>query len=261
MPNRILRDWTDSEAVNSLTVHAERLFVRLIMKANDYGRLTAHPKLLRAMLFPRTFDQVREADLARWLAECKTAGLIALYGTEAKPLLEIMNFNQRTRSPSKFDAPSLNDGLLPATGGQVLAYSEAKADAETKARAEAGTTLALFEEFFKRYPKKKGREDALKAYLQLNPDDGLAKRINAAVDVLKTSKSWQEDNGQFVPRATDFILENQWERVRGDGGSKGPKLPTHAVVEHCLKTGKVVSPEVLAIYPDLAAKYQPEGSA
>ena len=52
MPNRILRDWTDSEPVNSLSVHAERLFVRLIMKADDYGRLTDHPKLLRAMLFP-----------------------------------------------------------------------------------------------------------------------------------------------------------------------------------------------------------------
>jgi len=38
MPNRILRDWTDSDRVNSLSAEAERLFIRLIMKADDYGR-------------------------------------------------------------------------------------------------------------------------------------------------------------------------------------------------------------------------------
>ena len=43
MPNRILRDWTDSERVNALTVQGERFFVRLIMKVDDYGRLYGNP--------------------------------------------------------------------------------------------------------------------------------------------------------------------------------------------------------------------------
>ena len=52
MPSRILRDWTDSLRFDGLSAEAERLFTRLIMKADDYGRFHADPRLLRAGCFP-----------------------------------------------------------------------------------------------------------------------------------------------------------------------------------------------------------------
>jgi hypothetical protein len=111
MPNRILRDWTDSEKVDLLSVHAERFFTRLIMKVDDYGRFSAGAKVVRAALFPLKSHEIREADISRWLTECEAAGLIILYEINEKSYLEICNFKQRLRQMiEKYPSNSKNDG-------------------------------------------------------------------------------------------------------------------------------------------------------
>ena len=84
MPNRMLRPWVNSDKVNSLSVHSERFFVRLIMVVDDYGCFYADVRLLKANLFPLLLDTIREADMIRWLAECQKAGLIVLYESSGK---------------------------------------------------------------------------------------------------------------------------------------------------------------------------------
>ena len=110
MPNRILRDWTDSEVVNSLNWQAEVVFTRLIMKVDDYGRFPANSRLLRSLLFPLR-DGLRDADITRCLAECEKAGLIAIYHIEGKSYLEIRNFKQRIRNEkSHYPEPGKSNG-------------------------------------------------------------------------------------------------------------------------------------------------------
>lgn len=107
MPNRILRDWTDSETVDMLTVHAERFFTRLIMKVDDYGRYSANLKMLKSTLFPLKTD-VRETDIARWITECEKSGLIVLYSVACKEYLQINNFKQTLRQKhEKYPKPPL----------------------------------------------------------------------------------------------------------------------------------------------------------
>jgi hypothetical protein len=96
MPNRILRDWTDSDSIDTLSPESERFFVRLIMKADDHGRYFADLKRLKAFLFPLK-ESIRETDISRWLAECEKAGLIRFYDATGKRYLEIKSFNQRLR--------------------------------------------------------------------------------------------------------------------------------------------------------------------
>ena len=120
MPIRMLRDWTDSEPINDLDFAAEVLFVRLIMKADDYGRFTANPKLIRALCFPLK-DGIRESDISRQIAACVKAGLIALYQVDSKPYLEIVKFGQRLRNSRKKypDPPEVaaSCGELPEVAG------------------------------------------------------------------------------------------------------------------------------------------------
>lgn len=143
MPNRILRDWTDSEPVNLLDPWEERTFTRLIMKADDYGRGRAEAKLLRPMLYPLLLETVREADLERWIAQCEIAGLVRLYDAGGKRYYEILNFKQRTRSPSKFPDPP-SGGQVTASGGQVPAQTttDAQAHAETTTGPPAAASAA-----------------------------------------------------------------------------------------------------------------------
>lgn len=105
MPNRILRDWTDSEKIDQLDVHAERFFTRLIMKVDDFGRYSANVKLLKSSLFPLRTD-IRETDIPRWLTACEKSGLIALYTVASKDYLQINEFKQVLRQKvQKYPSP------------------------------------------------------------------------------------------------------------------------------------------------------------
>jgi hypothetical protein len=137
MPNRILRPWLDSEAVNSLDNAAEVFFVRLIMAADDYGRFHGSPQLLKSYLYP--LKDVRVSDIPRWIAACVNAGLIADYEVAGKRYLQIEKFGQRMRQmKSKFPPPpddchmtvncQSSDGQLTAprreTRGENIKYSD-----------------------------------------------------------------------------------------------------------------------------------------
>lgn len=106
MPNRILRDWTDSFTINALDAHAERFFTRLIMKVDDFGAFHADTRLLKSYLFPLLPD-IRETDISRWLAACEKAGLVRCYvDGKGRNYLQIQNFKQRMRQQvAKFPQP------------------------------------------------------------------------------------------------------------------------------------------------------------
>lgn len=107
MPNRILRDWTDSETMDKLSVHTERFFTRLIMKVDDYGRFSANTQLLKSNLYPLKTD-VRITDIALWLAECKQCGLVTTYNVANKEYLQIENFKQVLRQKrEKYPSPDM----------------------------------------------------------------------------------------------------------------------------------------------------------
>lgn len=108
MPTRLVREgWIDSEKIDQLS-HAEEVFyLRLVLKADDYGRFSANPKLLKSSLFPLK-DGVRDADMTRQLAACEKAGLVRCYEVASKRYIEIVNFGQRVRSSvSKFPSPEM----------------------------------------------------------------------------------------------------------------------------------------------------------
>lgn len=111
MPTRMVRDWTNSDKINDISFQAEVLFLRLIMKADDFGCFYADSKRLKANLFPIK-DSVRDSDISRWMAECQKAGMIVVYEVDSKKYLQIVDFGQRKRQmQSKFPPPSI-DGQL-----------------------------------------------------------------------------------------------------------------------------------------------------
>lgn len=106
MPNRILRDAIlTSEAVSTLAWPDEVFYRRLMSIVDDYGRCEANPQLLRSRCYPLQTDQVRVADISRWMAACQKAGLIALYDVAGKSYLQIEKFGQQQRSASKCPEP------------------------------------------------------------------------------------------------------------------------------------------------------------
>src|SRR6478735_439090 len=103
MPSRMLRDYTLSDKVNELSWQAECLFIRLMMKADDFGSYHGNVKIIKAQCFALRTDSLRDADITRWMNELQKSGLIAIYIYAGKEYIRILDFNQRLRSmKSKF---------------------------------------------------------------------------------------------------------------------------------------------------------------
>ena len=106
MPNRYLREsLKESLSLNALSFQAEVMWTRLLLTVDDWGRCEANPKILRPKLFPLRLDQVREADLQRWIAECEKAGLVRLYYSEGKAHIQMMKWEKGRALTSKFPNP------------------------------------------------------------------------------------------------------------------------------------------------------------
>ena len=120
MANRILRDWTFSENVDSLSYESEVFFTRLIMKADDYGKFHGSEKLLKAALFP--LRNVSSNQLQKMISECVKSGIIITYTIDSKQYIQILNFGQRLRvMSSKFpDCPTNDSGVLTNDSGVPL---------------------------------------------------------------------------------------------------------------------------------------------
>lgn len=187
MPNRILRDWTDSEKIDNLTVHAERFFTRLIMKADDFGRYSANLKYVKSTLFPLRTD-VRETDITRWFAECEKAGLIALYTVASKDYVQIENFKQVLRQKNeKYPAPVRVSEKCEADDKQML--STRIADASLK-RREVET-------------EEKGK--GLQADATHPPD---------LIDSFQKFNTWLKDNAPRVLELKHTITIEQFQKLK-----------------------------------------------
>lgn len=141
----IREGWLESELVNKLDAAAERFFLRLCLRADDFGRYHANPMLLRSNLFPLR-DDVKSAEITKWLDACERAGLVRCYRAENKAFVEIPKFGQRMRAAvSKFPKPpdtsQTHDGQMPdtwpANDGLPLPEAEAEAEAETESKSDA----------------------------------------------------------------------------------------------------------------------------
>lgn len=106
--NFICRDWTDSRRIDSLDAHAERFFLRLLMKVDYLGRILEDTELLNSHLFPLK-KNIRNSDITRWLDACCVTHppLIRRYvDSKGRPILQVENFGQRLQHMrSDYDPP------------------------------------------------------------------------------------------------------------------------------------------------------------
>jgi hypothetical protein len=146
MPNRVLRDWTTSETIDTLTPGAEIFFTRLIMKADDFGNYTANPKLLKAALFP--LKPYGIVEIGAWINECVTCGAIKKYSHEGKNYLNIPNFGQRLRAMrSQYPDPSQSsDGHVSDNGRPETKRNETESETEKKSPTFEEKFLLAFDE-------------------------------------------------------------------------------------------------------------------
>lgn len=106
MPNRYTRESAiESEPVNSLSWQGEVFWRRLINRVDDFGRISADPRILRARIFPLQLNKVTERDVARLLVENEEAGLLFTYKVDGKFYLVMNKWEQGRAKVSAYPPP------------------------------------------------------------------------------------------------------------------------------------------------------------
>lgn len=217
MPNRIIREGIlTSERVEQLDPPAEVFYRRLMSKVDDHGLYDARPSILRTSLYPLRVDRVREADIARWIAACEKAGVIALYQHDGKPFLQMLDTRWQARSEAKYPLPTAPGSLsaraparnclqVPAT---APVFGDVVEDEVDKPAAPAG---ARFDDFWTAYPKKRAKDDAFKAFAKRKPDAALLARMLLAIEAQKRSEDWLKDGGKWIPYPATWLNDGRWQ--------------------------------------------------
>lgn len=107
MPNRIIKESIcTNEQIDQLTPFEETFFYRLIVNADDYGRMDGRIAVLRSRLFP--LKTIRDDQIEKALHSLATVELVYRYNVHGKPFVSLLGWerNQSIRAKkSRFPAP------------------------------------------------------------------------------------------------------------------------------------------------------------
>lgn len=68
-----------------------------------------------------------------------------------------------------------------------------------------------FADFWEAYPKKVGKQAALKAWSKLKPNAELTQSILKAVEYQRTMDAWQKEGGRYIPNPATWLNQGRWE--------------------------------------------------
>lgn len=157
MPSRIIKESVcTSTTLDGISAEAERLFYRLIVQCDDYGRMDGRLAVIASKCFPlkRTLT---EADVGRWMDELSRADLLHAYAVDSRPYLQIATWarHQQIRaekskfpempknamplvflpSPSFLPSIDINRAQIPS-----YSYSDSYSYSESKTKTESSSS-------------------------------------------------------------------------------------------------------------------------
>jgi hypothetical protein len=136
----------------------------------------------------------------------------------AKRLMSSATSNPQMRSiiqniKTHHDMPSNNqshDGIM--TASQIIRQDKIRLDNIDKKTPIRDKSLDNgFEEFWQSYPKKVGKDGALKSWLKTKA------RIDDVLQALawqKESDQWRRSDGQFIPNPATYLNQGRWQDER-----------------------------------------------
>lgn len=88
---------------------------------------------------------------------------------------------------------------------------DAPAEKSEPKKSEPKYKPDTFDYFWQRYPKKKSRQAAIRAWDKLQPDKELCYTMLAALERDRRSPQWMEEDGQYIPHFSTWLNQRRWE--------------------------------------------------
>lgn len=235
MPNRIIKESIcTNEQIDALTPFEETFFYRLIVNADDYGRMDGRVAVLRSRLYP--LKTIRDDQIEKALHSLATVELVHRYNVHGKPFVSLSGWerNQSIRAKkSKFPAPEEADECSHSQSSEIncmqmnadvpVIQSESESNPNPNARENARTTrftpptFAELDEFV--------RENGLKLdvarFMDYYTANGWKVGRNAMKDWRATARNWarQTSGTSSKPVAQQNPALNYQQRKETNYGS------------------------------------------
>lgn len=150
------------------------------------------------------------------LDRLKSTGKTAVKSTSKFSIITLIDYDLDNVSDSQ------NDSQLTVKRQTTRQSNDAPALLNTKdqnnrspeIRAPAARDKGLderFNKFWLAYPKKTAKQQALKAFERLKPDEELLNKMLTSLERQKKSVQWTKDNGQFIPYPATWLNGRRWE--------------------------------------------------
>lgn len=195
---------------------AEILYYRLLVSVDDFGRIDARPLVIKSACFPIRMRATADKCM-QWMQELEKANLIGLYMDDGKPYLYIKKWENKARAKhSKYPEPPTDADkcihpftFLPET--VTVTGTDIPSTHKPNKRAYKRAAIPpAFDAFWKAYPRKIAKQDALTAWNKIAPTSELVDRILAAVDEQKRSDQWRGGT-QYIPYPATWLNGGRWD--------------------------------------------------
>lgn len=211
MPDRVIRESiTTSDTVNALSDQGERLWHRLTVTADDFGRFDARPEVVRSRCFPLLLDEWPAARVETTLREIESANGCMLYEYQGRRYGAFRNWTryQRTRAAtSKFPGPNGERGHLSSDDDERQQMSlDSRHTHSTLDSGGSGGVRAAFDEFWGIYPRRVGKRAAQAAFER-------ALHRATIAEVLAGATRYRDDpnrDPQFTAHPTTWLNQDRW---------------------------------------------------
>jgi hypothetical protein len=192
-----------NEDLSALPYEWRLLFIGLWTQADKAGRLEDRPARLKAMLFP--YDDL---DVNDGLRRLDAAGLITRYDGNGLRLIAIPKWAKHQQPHVKETESELPPPDTAEHGAStVLAPQEGKGAGTGKERISRADARVEFASFWEIYPRKVGKDGALKAFERINPDHDTVEAMIAAVHL--QAQRWSDP--KFIPHPMTWLNQGRWK--------------------------------------------------
>jgi len=189
------------------------LYPLIVANTDDFGRMPGDAFTVKNVVLPSSARMERDFDKA--LDVMADVGLIDRYGVEDTIVLQVNSFdehqpNLHKRTSSKFpESPGISGRYR--TNIRESNLTESKLIQENpEPRTHVRTADTLFAEFWAAYPKKKSKEDAIRAWDKRRPDAALLAVMLRALERQKQSPDWQKESGRYIPFPATWLNQARW---------------------------------------------------
>ena len=208
MPNRMLKESICTSCdIDDLSVNAERLFYRLLVQVDDFGRFEARLPIIRARCFPLKLDKVKDKDVSAWLQELIDNEIIKLYMVDDKPYMYFTNWErhqQKRAKHSKYPAPDGNAISHDIKCDQMISDVPEKRETRNEKRETNTPQKIKYAEYVSMYEEQ---------YQKLVSEHGDAstKRMIDILDIYKGAKGkkYKDDYRAILSWVVDKFYEEK----------------------------------------------------